>query len=170
MLKMIARLIRVLNSEANPVQISLALVMGLIVGLTPLLSVHNLILVLLACILRVNFSTFLLALTFFSGVAYLLDPLYVSCGEALLGAEILRSFWTALYQSDMWRLTHFNNTVTLGSLAIALALSIPAFVLSKVLIVRYRVHIMTWVQKTRAMKILRASRFYDIYSRLEGGS
>jgi uncharacterized protein (TIGR03546 family) len=54
-------------------------------------------------ILRVNLSTFLLALAAFSGVAWLLDPLFHRMGLALLTADSLQGFWTTLYNSTIWR-------------------------------------------------------------------
>ncbi len=41
MIRAIITLLRVLNSEAAPAQISLALAFAMIVGLTPLWSLHN---------------------------------------------------------------------------------------------------------------------------------
>lgn len=169
MLQRIAKLLKVLNSEANPAQISLALVLGLIAGLTPVLSLHNVLVLLLACVLRVNFSAFILSTVVFSGIAYLLDPVFVALGEYLLTEQSLQSFWTTLYQVDFWRLLHFNHTVTLGSVLVSLGLSLPAFFLSRFIIIKYRVHIMTWVQKTRLARWLRASKLYDVYSSLELG-
>ncbi len=76
MIKLLAKLLRVLNSETDPGQISLGLCFAMIAGLTPLLSLHNLVVLLLVCILRVNLSAFLLGLAVFTGIAYLLDPLF----------------------------------------------------------------------------------------------
>ena len=74
MIRAIIKLLRVLNSEAAPAQIGLALAFALIMGLTPLWSLHNLAVLLLVLVLRVNLSAFLLGTAVFSGLAYLLDP------------------------------------------------------------------------------------------------
>ncbi len=79
MLKLIAKLLKVLNSDTDPSQISLAVCFSMIVGLTPFFSLHNLMILLLALFIRVNLSSFLLGLALFSGVAYLLDPLFHRC-------------------------------------------------------------------------------------------
>ena len=87
MIKLLAKLLRVLNSETNPGQISLGFSFAMIAGLTPLLSIHNLVILLLVCSLRVNLAAFLLGLGVFTGIAYLMDPLFHLLGLAVLTAR-----------------------------------------------------------------------------------
>ncbi|HBP86747.1 MAG TPA: TIGR03546 family protein [Nitrospirales bacterium] len=166
MIKLLAKLLRVLNSETNPGQISLGLCFAMIVGLTPLLSLHNLLVLLLVFILRVNLSAFLLGLALFTGIAYLLDPLFNLLGLAVLTAPSLTGLWTSLYQSVWWRLEHFNNSIVMGSLVFSVAMFVPALLLSNLLIRRYRQHVMVWVQKTRIMQMFKASKLYRTYETL----
>lgn len=164
MLRSIAKLLRVLNSETDPGQISLGVCFALIAGLTPLWSLHNLLVLFLVLVLRVNLSAFLLGLAFFSGVAYLLDPLFSALGLALLTASPLQGLWTALYNSTLWRLERFNNSIVLGSLVFSVAAFVPLFLLSNMLIRRYRDHVYAWIQKTRVMQALKASKLYHYYT------
>lgn len=168
MLKQLAKLLKALNAETSPWQISLAFVLGMIMGFTPLASVHNLLVLLLAFVLRINFSAFLLGFAFFTGFAYLLDPLFIRIGEALLLNPALQGMWTVLYDSDLWRLTHFNNTLTLGSLLTSLLLALPLFFLSRWLIIEYRAYVLDWVRKTRVMQLFKATRLYRLYNGISG--
>jgi len=168
MLRQLAKLLKALNAETSPWQISLAFVLGMIMGFTPLASFHNLLVLLLAFVLRINFSAFILGFASFTGIAYLLDPLFIRLGEALLLNPALQGMWTVLYESDLWRLTHFNNTLTLGSLIVSLLLALPLFFLSRWLILEYREHVLSWVQKTRLMQVLKTSHFYRLYRGLSG--
>jgi uncharacterized protein (TIGR03546 family) len=163
MLKQLAKLLKALNAETSPWQISLAFVLGMVLGFTPLLSLHNLLILLLAFILRINFAGFLLGFGFFTAFAYLLDPLFIRLGEALLLAPSLKGLWTELYNSDLWRLTHFNHTLTLGSLVASLLFALPLFFLSRWLIINYRTHVLAWVRKTRLVQMLKATNFYRLY-------
>ncbi|MEJ2231585.1 MAG: TIGR03546 family protein, partial [Nitrospirales bacterium] len=122
MIKLLAKLLRVLNSETDPGQISLGLCFAMVAGLTPLLSLHNLVVLLLVLVLRVNLSAFLLGLALFTGIAYLLDPLFHSLGLAILTAPALQELWTALYQSIWWRIERFHNSIVMGSLTFSLVL------------------------------------------------
>ncbi|MGD9851755.1 MAG: TIGR03546 family protein [Nitrospirales bacterium] len=166
MIKLFAKLLRVLNSETDPGQISLGLCFAMIAGLTPLLSLHNLLVLLLVCILRVNVSAFLLGLAVFTGIAYLLDPLFHHIGLAVLTTPALEGLWTSLYQSVWWRLEHFNNSIVMGSLVFALVLFVPVLLMANMLIRRYRQHILAWVQKTRIMQMFKASKLYQTYETL----
>ena len=166
MLRLIARLLSVLNSETHPGQISLGFCFAMVAGLTPLLSVHNLIVLLLVLILRVNLSAFLLGLAVFSGIAFLLDPIFHWNGMQVLTAPSLEGLWTSLYNSTPWRFVHFNNTIVMGSLLFSLALFFPLYFLSNVLIRRYRAHVLAWVEKTRLMQFFKASKVYQMYQSL----
>lgn len=170
MLSMLAKLLKALNSEASPSQISLAFILGMILGFTPLLSMHNILVVFLALVLRINLTGFILSWGVFSGFAYLLDPAFIALGERLLTNPELNAMWTAMYQSDVWRVTRFNNTLVLGSLLVSLVLALPLFFIFNFLIRQYRDKIFAWVQKSKLMQMLKANKFYHIYStlRMEG--
>jgi uncharacterized protein (TIGR03546 family) len=168
MLRALAKILKVLNSESEPSQISLALSLALITGFTPLWSLHNVIVVLLALVIRVNLSTFIVTTVILSGVAYLLDPMFSWIGLAVLTAGPLESFWTALYNIPLFRLAKFNNSIVMGSLVVSLALFLPSFILANVAIVRYREHVLQWVRKSRVMEALTASRFYSLYESVSG--
>ena len=169
MLDMLAKLLKALNAEGSPTQISLGFATGMIVGLTPLWSLHNLLLVFFVFLLRINLSAFFLSFAVFSGIAYLVDPIMDKIGEALLTSPGLIALWTSLYHQDIWRLAHFNNTLTLGSLISAITIAIPLVFVSNFLVTNYRAHVLSWVRKSRVMQLLKASRFYRIYESLSGG-
>lgn len=166
MLQQFAKLLKALNSDSNPAQISLAFILGMILGFTPLWSAHNLLVLLLVCLLRINLSGLILSFGVFSALAYLLDPVFILMGESLLTSVDLKAMWTELYQSDLWRLIRFNHTLTLGSLVTSIILSVPLFFLFKYLIIKYRSHLMVWIEKSRLAKWLKASKFYEIYESL----
>ena len=166
MIELLAKLLGVLNSETEPRQISLGFCFAMIAGLTPLLSLHNLFVLLLVLILRVNLSAFLLGLALFAGVAYLLDPLLHLLGLAVLTAASLEGLWTSLYQSVWWRLEYFNNSIVMGSLVFSVGLFVPVLLISNLLIRRYRQHVLAWVQKTKIMQMFKASKLYETYQTL----
>ena len=168
MLKTIARLLKVLNSETEPRQISLALCFSMVAGLTPFLSLHNLLILFLVLVLRINLSTFVLGLLFFSGVAYLLDPLFHWIGLTVLTAVPLEGLWTVLYNCTLCRFERFNNSIVMGSLFVSLLLFVPLYLISRTAIVRYREHLLAWVRRTRIMQFLKASKLYHTYQTVSG--
>lgn len=168
MLTMIAKLLKILNSEADPGQISLALSFSLLAGLPPTFSLHTIAVLLIVFLLRVNLSAFFLGTAFFAGAAYLMDPALHRIGLAVLTAGSLNSLWTGLYNSTAWRILRFNNTVVMGSFVAAIILFVPLFLLSNRLIRGYREHILAWVKRSRIMQAFFASRLYGIYQKISG--
>lgn len=166
MLGMLAKFLKVLNSEAAPGQIALGFALALFWGLTPFFSLHNLVVLLLVCILRVNLSAFFLAAAVFALLAFALDPISVQIGETLLLKPELQAFWTDLYQSDVLRAFKFNHTLLLGSVCLALVLLVPVFFASKIFVTVYRTKIMAFLDKLKISKLIKASKFYKIYEKL----
>ena len=172
MIRAIIKLLRVLNSEAAPAQISLALAFALITGLTPLWSLHNLAVLLLVLVLRVNLSAFLLGTAVFSGLAYLLDPFFHRLGLAVLTEPSLEGLWTGRYNSTLWRIERFNNSIVMGSLLVSLALFVPTVLALNWAIRQYRARVLARVKRLRVVQALTATKFaqmYRSYSNLGGG-
>ena len=172
MLRAIVRLLKALNSESEPGQISLALCFSMIVGFTPFFSLHNFLVFLLVLVLRVNLSTFILGLILFSGVAYLLDPIFHWIGLAVLTISGLEGIWTAFYNMTLLRLAKFNNSIVMGSFLFSLVLFAPLYFIVNKIIMQYREHVLAWVQKTRIMQAFKATKLYSIfatYYQLRGG-
>jgi uncharacterized protein (TIGR03546 family) len=167
-MRLLAKFLKVLNSNAEPLEISLGLCLAMIAGLTPLMSLHNLVVLFAVLVLKVNLSAFLLGLGLFSGIAYALDPLFHRIGLAVLTAPSLGNLWTSLYNSTLWRLEHFNNSIVMGSLLTSLALFVPFVLLGNMLIRRYRAHVLGWVMKSRFMQMMAASSFYRLYQSVSG--
>ena len=168
MIDAVARLLKVLNSETDPGQISLALCLSMVAGFTPVLAPHNLVVLLLVLVLRVNLSAFGLGWVFFSAVAYILDPLFHRIGLALLTAPALTGVWTGFYNTAWFRLDRLNNTIVMGSLFFSLALFIPGYIVFNQLIRRYREHILSWVRKTRLMQAFKATKLFEVYQSVSG--
>jgi uncharacterized protein (TIGR03546 family) len=168
MIELIAKTLKVLNSETDPAQISLAFCLAMVMALTPLFSAHNVLVLLAAFVLRVNLSTFSVVWIVLSAVAYALDPLFHKIGLAALTAEGLKSMWTGLYNTAWFRPAHLNNTIVMGSLLVSLAAFIPVFIIIKVLVLKYREHLLAWVNRTRVMKFFKASKLYEVYQTISG--
>jgi len=166
MLTTLAKLLKALNAEGSPAQISLGFMFGMMIGLTPLWTITNLLLLLIVFLFRINLTAFFLAFATFSGIAYLFDPQMHSLGESLLLNPDLKAMWTQMYINDFWRLTHFNNTLTLGSILVSLILALPLFLISNFIIKKYRQHILNWVRKTKLMKLIKGSKFYRLYEKV----
>jgi uncharacterized protein (TIGR03546 family) len=168
MIELIAKTLKVLNSETDSRQISLAFCLAMVMAFTPLFSLHNLLVLMAALLLRVNLSTFSVSWIVLSAIAYALDPIFHHIGLALLKADSLNSMWTLLYNTVWFRPARLNNSIVMGSLVVSLIGFIPTYFIVKALVQRYREHLLAWVQKTRVMKLFKASKFYEIYQTVSG--
>ena len=164
----LAKLLKALHSDAGPWSLAFGIALGMIVGLTPLLKLHNLILFFIVLFFRVNLSTFLLSWGLFSIIAYLLDPLMIIIGESLLTNQSLLAMWTAFYSTGLGRLSQFYHTLTLGSLIVSFMLFPLVLFVSKILVVKYREHFLVWVEKWRIVQVVKGSRVYQIYQSIGG--
>lgn len=168
MLTLLARFLRALNSESGAWALAIAFVLGMIMGFTPLWRVHNLLILLIALLFRVNLSGFILSFIICSGIAYLLDPLFHQVGFAILSAESWQPVWQSMYNSAFWRVVQFHHTITLGSLVISLAFAPILAVVSFWIVSQYRQRIQVWFNKLKIVQALKANRFWAIYSDLRG--
>lgn len=152
------KFIRLLSSETDPLQISLGFSLAMIIGFTPLLSLHNILVIFVLLFFRTNLSTFLLSWAFFSGIAYLLDPVFHDLGKTVLTNTELSAFWTELYNQPFWRLSNFNNTVLMGGLLVSLVAFVPLLIISNYLIKHYRTHVLIYMKNSRLFQILQSSK------------
>lgn len=162
-LKLIQSLFGALHSEGTPGQLAAGIALGSIIGLTPLVNLHNAVIFALIVLLNVSFAGGMLGWAVFVPIGFLLDPLFDSIGHKLLMAPSLTSFWTDLYNMPIVPLTNFNNTVVLGSLVFALVFFIPLFFATRLAVARYRATVGERVRQSRWYRAVTASKLYNVY-------
>lgn len=161
--KLLQSLIKALHSEGTPGQLAAGLALGSILGLTPLLSLHNAVIFALIVMLNVSFAGAMLGWALFVPVGFLLDPVFDRIGHTLLFTPALTPFWTSLYNTPVVPLTNFNNTVTLGSFVASLVLFLPFFYLFRWGVARYRATIGERVKQSKWYRAVTASKLYNVY-------
>ena len=161
MFSQIIKFIRILSSETAPMQISAGFALAMVVGLTPLMNIHNLIVVLLIFMFKINFASFFLAWALFSMVAYLLDPVFHEIGAFVLNYPEMIDVWTEMYNSGFWRISNFNNTIVMGSLIVSLLAFIPVMLLANTLINRYRNNVLSYLNKSGFFKFIKTSKLFS---------
>lgn len=163
LLKLIQSIIRTLHSEGTPGQVAAGIAIGSVLGLTPLLNLHNLVIFSLVVLLNISFGGAMLGWALFVPVGFLLDPVFHAAGLQLLQAPSLRPLWTALTNIPIVPYTNFNNTVVLGSVIGWLALALPIFFAARYGVARYRATVGERVRRSRWYKAVTASRAYNVY-------
>jgi uncharacterized protein (TIGR03546 family) len=163
LLKLIQSIIKTLHSEGTPGQVALGIALGSVLGLTPLMNVHNLIIFSLVVLLNVSFGGAMLGWALFVPVGFILDPAFDRIGAGLLGAASLRPLWTSWYNAPLVPYTNFNNTVVLGSVVGWLLLVVPIFFAARWGVARYRATIGERVRRSKFYQAVTASKVYNVY-------
>ena len=172
-IKQIINLIRLLHSETGQNQIASGLALGVFLGFAPFLSLQTLLVLMIVFIFRVQLGAAFLSAFFFKFVAYILDPVADPLGRWALENESLRDLWKTMYNEPFLPMTRFNNSIVMGSLLISIVLTPLLFFLFRFLIMRYRSELVHRLEKTKAWKAFKATKFYDWYSKyndLYGGA
>ncbi len=128
-MQFLLKLFRALNSAQTPWQVTFAITLGMVAGLTPLSGIQTVVIFFLAFLLNIHLGLFFASSAVFAGIGYLFDPMFERIGYALLTSEGLNGLWTALYNNGLMRLTYFNNTLALGSTVVALVAAAPLYFL-----------------------------------------
>ena len=162
----VSKLIKILHSDASPAQIAGGVALGLILGVTPLLSIHNIFILFMILLIRVNPGSAALSFLLFSILAYALDPLSHQLGLKILKAPGLQALWTDLYNTPGMRLTRFNNSIVMGSLALSFILIIPAWLGAFTFVRSYRGTLKTKIDNLKVVRLVKASSLYKWYERI----
>jgi len=164
-IKLVRKLLKSLTSQESPSQLAWGFALGMILGLTPFMNIHNAIVLVLIILLKVNIGSALLSFLIFSGFAYIFDPLFHSLGYYLLTkVEFLQGLWSSMYDIPVLVFAQYNNTVVLGSLISALVIFVPVYFGFKKFVGVYRNKIDPYIQKLKIVKMLKATKLYKVFS------
>ncbi|MEE2024221.1 TIGR03546 family protein [Alkalimonas mucilaginosa] len=162
MLTILARILKVLNSEASPWQIGWAVALGLCAGLLPF-GLLTLLLLLIACLFTVNLSTFLLVWGFSKALLWLLAGRLEQLGWSFGQQEWLLSL---LSNSETLQLLHLHHSLTLGGFLLSLILLWPIAWGSTRLVLKYRHVLMPHLSKWKVVQLLKASKLAQLYQKM----
>lgn len=162
-LKFLQTLIKALNSDGTPFQVGIGMALGLCLGLTPIMSLHNVVIFVIAMLTTVSFPGFMLGWFVAVPLGFALDPLFDRIGMALLTNDALTPSFTWIVNTPVAALSRLNNTIVLGGLVAWFVVFLPATFLFRYLVARYREHVFARLQKTKLFQAIKASKVYGVY-------
>ena len=163
-IKLIQSLVKALNSEGTPGQVAAGIAVGSCLGLTPLLSLHNLVIVGAILFFRVSVPGATLGWLIFTPAGFLLDPVFDRVGTALLVDNAsLAGVWSAAYNAPVVALANPTNTIVVGSLLGWAVLALPIFFAARWGVGWYRRTIYERYKDAKFFRALRASKLYNMY-------
>ncbi len=162
-LKFLQTLIKALNSDGTPGQVAMGMALGLCLGLSPIASLHNVLVVAIAMLTTVSFPGFMLGWAIAIPLGFALDPLFDRVGMRLLTTDALAPLFTWIVNTPVVSLSRLNNTIVLGALVTWLVLLLPSFFVFRMLVARYRAHVFARLEQMRFFQALKASKLYQVY-------
>jgi uncharacterized protein (TIGR03546 family) len=165
LLKLVQSLLKMLHSEGTPGQVAAGIALGSVLGLTPLINVHNLLIAALILTLNVSVGGAMLGWALFLPLGFALDPLFGRLGqELLLDTPALTPMWTTWFNTPVLPYTNFNNTIVLGSFVAWLMLALPIYFAARHGVARYRATLGERVRRSRFYNAVTASKAYNVYT------
>lgn len=165
--KQIFGFLKLLNSDTGTISIATGVAAGFILGMSPLLSLQGIGLILLCLIFRIQIGAMFISAFFFAFIAYLLDPIFHQMGTIILTSGSLEALWTSLFNMPIVPLTKFNNTIVMGAGITSLLLSPFVFIISKIMIVKYRVLVVERIKETKVWKAIKATSLFKWYHKYD---
>lgn len=162
-LKFLQSLIKALNSDGTPGQVAMGMALGMCLGLSPIASLHNLVVVAIAMLTTVSFPGFMLGWFVAVPVGFALDPLFHRVGMAVLLDDRLAPFFTWVVNTPIIAFSRLNNSIVVGSVVCWLVAVLPAYFVFRYLITKYRAHVFAKLEKTRLFQAIKASKLYQTY-------
>ena len=114
------------------------LVLGMFLGLSPVLSLQSLVICIALFVFRVQLGVAFISTVFFKLLFLILWPLFHLLGDAFLSWPFWKPLWTSWYHMPLIPYTRFNSSVVMGAGLFSFLFSVPAFYGFKWCIERYR--------------------------------
>lgn len=131
--------------ETSPTQVALGFTLGMLLGLTPTMTLQFGIFFIAVFLLRANLLALFFSCAFFCTLSLTLDPVFDAIGTPILTqTPALLRLWAGLYHLPVITFTRFHNTVVMGSLVVCTILTPILFFSARKLWSRYQEDINQW--------------------------
>jgi uncharacterized protein (TIGR03546 family) len=162
-LRLIQKLVATLNSDGTPGQVGAGIAIGTVFGLTPLINLHNLVVLALIMVFRVSIPAVMLGWFVAVPIGFALDPAFDALGLSMLETLTLVPLWTTITNAPVVALFNLNNSVVLGSLVCWIIALVPLYFAMRFGVAKYRETIYERLQSTKVFKVVKGSKIYGFY-------
>lgn len=166
-LKQIFALLKLLNSDTGENQLAAGIACGLVLGFAPALSLQTILIFILLFFFRIQMGAAFTSAFFFAFIAYIFDPFFDVVGGKILELDALRGIFTTLYNMPIIPFTKFYNSVVMGAGVVSLLLAPIVFIVSRKMVMKYRVVVVARFQQTKFWKAVKATSLYKWYAKYD---
>ncbi|MGI5068899.1 DUF2062 domain-containing protein [Treponema denticola] len=138
MIKYVTSFFRAINANAHPGDIAHAVALGLFLAILPKNNLTFTFLFFLSIFIRINKGAFFISFILFGFVTPFMDVLINNIGFWAVQLSFLRPIFIALENIPFVALFKLSNTMVLGGIIWGLTLYIPVYILTRIIIAKYR--------------------------------
>ena len=138
MIKYVTSFFRAINANAHPGDIAHAVALGLFLAILPKNNLTFTFLFFLSIFIRINKGAFFISFILFGFVTPFMDVLINNIGFWAVQLSFLRPIFIALEKIPFVALFKLSNTMVLGGIIWGLILYIPVYILTRIIIAKYR--------------------------------
>ncbi|MBI4402756.1 MAG: TIGR03546 family protein [Deltaproteobacteria bacterium] len=153
-----------IRKESSPFQLAAGVIMGIYLGLIPMLSLQWVFFLICVIIFRINVGMTLISFPIFWALSDPLTTFFDHVGfHMLTHYSMFRWLMAGLYHAPLIPFTRFNNSIVLGATLTALAVSVPIFTVLYLVFKKQGSNIFWAVVSTNFSRTLYATRVFRIY-------
>ena len=138
MIKYVTSFFRAINANAHPGDIAHAVALGLFLAILPKNHLTFTFLFFLSIFIRINKGAFFISFILFGFVTPFMDIIINNIGFWSVQLSFLRPIFIALENIPFIALFKLSNTMVLGGIIWGLILYIPVYILTRIIIAKYR--------------------------------
>lgn len=138
MIKYVTSFFRAINANAHPGDIAHAVALGLFLAILPKNNLTFTFLFFLSIFIRINKGAFFISFILFGFLTPFMDVLINNIGFWAVQLSFLRPIFIALENIPFVALFKLSNTMVLGGIIWGLILYIPVYILTRIIIAKYR--------------------------------
>ena len=138
MIKYVTSFFKAINANAHPGDIAHAVALGLFLAILPKNNLTFTFLFFLSIFIRINKGAFFISFILLGFVTPFMDVLINNIGFWAVQLSFLRPIFIALENIPFVALFKLSNTMVLGGIIWGLILYIPVYILTRIIIAKYR--------------------------------
>ena len=128
--------LELVRGQSSPRQLAVAICFGMLIGLLPKLNLIVVGTTVLAICIPVNLLVVVLSTVVFSFAGVMIGAVGIQLGHWLLGLDSVQHWLRSFYELPLAAWTSLEDPALIGNLAIALALVLPGYFTSRILIAK----------------------------------
>jgi len=171
-IKPIAKLMALLNSNSKPQAVAAAIAFALLLALLPAGNLLWIVLFLLTLVVKLNWGLELVFIALFKTPVVFIDHLIDPLGWRILNIPFISSFIYRIEDIPVMFFLGLNNSIVIGGLVCGIVLWFPVYFLMKILVILFREKVSPGIARSKIIVSLKKapviSQFLNAFHQFSG--